>query len=463
MAKKPNFRCQAMPLFKKIALTLVFLLVAGVARMPLERPLGREMRASGILAEPLDAATSESLGQTSAAIALGGLRSLVAATLNFSQVVTAWQDQDWLSIFNTFKQIHTLQPQVSYYWEAAAGYAADDAYSDYRDRPGVPEAQRKLRRNEFFTKGISYLDEGIENIPDAIKLYEMKARMLSDTYKPEHIDYAAATQVLDEAVKQENKTDIVDRQRLYLMSRVPERRREALQLAKDIFATPEFRFPSVKSTLHALQNEFPEEATIPTTDIYASETDVIRSLFNYYQRRSEDLPMAGVRKELEERISPLKLPQALDPLRNPDIKRVTLKLADLMEYFPITLSDDPFGEASDWPIVIDHFQEYGDESVPTVRVLFFVLQKISGIDSAQHLPTSKIFPDELVKIRDLANFHLDESHDFPRQGVLEELESSLVSAGIPAELNPLVTRELFPLTRDWIKEVTKWSFEQAVK
>ena len=86
------------------------------------------MRTAGLLAEPLDQQTSEAIGQTSALIALGGLRSLVAAVLNFSKIVPAWSDQDWLSIFNTFEQIHTLQPKTSYYWEAAAGYSADDAY-----------------------------------------------------------------------------------------------------------------------------------------------------------------------------------------------------------------------------------------------------------------------------------------------------------------------------------------------
>lgn len=450
-----------MPLPKKTVYILLLLLLAGVARLPLERPLGREMRSAGILAEPLDAATTDSLGQMSATIALGGLRSLVAATLNFSQVVPAWQNQDWLGIFNIFEQIHTLQPKVSYYWEAAAGYAADDAYSDYRDHPNVTEAQRKLRRNEFFHKGISYLDEGIRNIPDGSKLYELKARMLSDTYKPEHIDYAAATQVLDQAIKQETSTDVVARQRLYLMARVPERRREALKLAQEIFATPEFRFPSVKSTLYALQNEFPEEPAIAIDEIYSSDIDLIRALFNYYQRRSESLPMRGVKAQLEEHLAPRNLPLALNPLRNPDIKRVTFKLANLINEFPLTLSDDPLTQASDWPVVVRHFEEYRAESLPIIRVLFFVLQKVSGIEDQQHIPASQIFPDELVKIRDLSNFLLDPSHQLPRTGVREELESALAAANLPQELDPLLTPTLFPLDRQWILEVTKWSFEQA--
>ena len=75
-----------MVLLRKTALAFLFLLVAGLVRIPIERPLGREMRATGLLAEPLDQKTSEAIGQTSAAIALGGLRSLVASVLNLSLI-----------------------------------------------------------------------------------------------------------------------------------------------------------------------------------------------------------------------------------------------------------------------------------------------------------------------------------------------------------------------------------------
>ena len=452
-----------MPLFKKALFVLLALLITGVARMPLERPLGREMRAAGILAEPLDTGTSEALGQTSAAIALGGLRSLVAATLNFSKVVTAWQNQDWLNIFNTFEQIHTLQPKTSYYWESAASYAADDAYSDYGDRSNVPDSQRALRRDEFFHKGISYLDEGIQNIPENLKLRETKARMLSDIYKPDHLDYAAATEVLDEAVKLEAKTEFIVRRRLYIMARVPERRREALKLAQEIFATPEFRFPSVKSLLFALQSEFPEEEAVPVTEIYSSESDVIRSLFNYYQRRKESLPVKNVKAQLEKLIAPLALPVALDPLQNTDIKRITLKRSELMAEFPLALSNAPMENATDWPVVVSHFQEYGSGSLSTIRVLFFVLQNISGIDSEQFIPLNKIFPNKYTQAKDLANFFLDESHNYPRTGVEELLKKTLnddEEVKIPEHLDPLKNPSLFPLNKEWERKVTQWQFEQ---
>ena len=44
----------------------------------------------------------------------------------------------------------------------------------------------------------------------------------------------------------------------------PSDSKEALQLAREIYADPESRFPSVKSLLYALQNEFPDEQALPS-------------------------------------------------------------------------------------------------------------------------------------------------------------------------------------------------------
>jgi hypothetical protein len=444
-----------MPLYKKSLIVLLLLLVAGLARIPLERPLGREMRAEGILQKPLDLETSEALGQTSAAIAFGGLRSLVAAVLNFSEVVPAWEEQDWIGIFTTFEQIHTLEPRVGYYWEAAAGYAADDAYSDFRDRRNVPEWQRKIRRQEFFDKGVAYLDEGIRNLPENVNLRQLKARFYSDVHKPEQLDYEEAARILDDAVTLPKASDVLRRQRLYLMARVPERRREALDLAREIYAEPAFRFPSVKSLVFTLQKEFPDATgeNIPTDEIYQSKAETLRALYNYYQRRSESLPTAGVEEKISEVLTHLKLPYALDPMRNDDIKRVTLNLSRLHEAAPLELPRQPYAEESDWPLIVEMVQENGPQSPPTARVLYLVLQNLAEIPAGERVPLSALFPDKLVAARDLANFLLDTTHSYPRDGAREALTSIADEIAIPEELNPLSNPNLFPLTQEWMREV----------
>ena len=453
-----------MPRAKKVICIVLFLLFAGVARVPLERPLAREMRASGILSEPLDMSTSEALGQTSAALALGGLRSLVAAVLNFSQVSSSWREQDWLGLFNTFDQIHTLQPRSAYYWEAAAGYAADDAYSSARIHSRMTpleERQSKIQREEYFDKGIDYLDEGITNNPKNTTLRLMKARLYSETYyKPEQLDYKAAAEVLDEAITLDKVPEFLPRQRVYLMSRVPERREEALKLVREIYAKPESRFPSIKSLLSALQNEFPSDNDIPTTEIYASPGDAVRSLFNHYQRREEELPMTGVHEEIEEILAKIDPPYALNPLLNSDIKRATIKIGDALDLFPLTLPNNPQQDPGDWQIIVDHFQQYQSQSLPTFRVLFFVLQNHITIPAENVLTTSQIFPNDYIALRDLSNFYYDEGHQLPKTGIKEEMQSLESKIALPQELSPLENPSLFPLSNDWMDQVKQWTLEQ---
>lgn len=451
-----------MDFLKKTTIILLLLLVAGLLRVPFERPLAREMRSAGILPEPINLETSEALGQTSAAIALGGLRSLVAAVLNFSKVVPAWQDRDWLGIFDTFEQIHTLQPETGYYWEAAAGYAADDAYSDFRDRAGVPEWRRKLRRDEFFQKGEGYLTAGIENLPEDIRLYQMKARLRSDIYKPEHIDYAAAANVLDKAVQLENATDVLRRYRLYLMSRVPERRSEALQLARQIYQDPMARYPSVKSLIFALQNEFPEAPgqRIPDRELYKTDAEFLRGLFNHYQRREEKLPMVGVREEIERLVKPMDLPYSLDPLRNSDIARITGHLEDIYRLCPLTLPTNINDKEGDWGQVVALFQDLQADSSPTVRVLFFVLQNLAAIPAEDRVPLSKLFPNKLYALRDLANYQYDSGHSYPRAGVAEALEEIATSLQLSEELNPVKNPDRFPFDKSWMEEVQNWQYRE---
>lgn len=448
--------------YKKISLALLLLIGASAARLPFERPLEKEMRTAGLLAEPLDQQTSEAIGQTSALIALGGLRSLVAAVLNFSKIVPAWSDQDWLSIFNTFEQIHTLQPKTSYYWEAAAGYSADDAYSDYRDRAGLTDAQRRLRRDELFHKGVNYLDKGIHHNPQNLGLRKMKARILSDTYKPEHLDYAAATEVLDQALELDSATSIVKRQHVYLMSRVPERQREALAGVRELYRDPSMRFPSVKSLLFVLQKKFPDDSTLADLDLYRTEAELVRALFNHLQRSNEGLPVDGIEETLQQYLEPMELPYALNPMENKDIKRVTLKISRLLDVAPFQFTANPFTEPGSWPLVVRHFEEYRSQSLPTIRTLFFVLQNLTNVEEAQKVPLKSIFPDDLTAIRDLANFQLDLEHNYPRHGVEEALTQYCAQIALPSHLSPVQTPKLFPLNSEWVNNVRQWQIENSV-
>ncbi len=48
-----------------------------------------------------------------------------------------------LKLEEEYKTITTLQPKVRYYWETGSWHLAYNAYADYADKPGIPEARRR--------------------------------------------------------------------------------------------------------------------------------------------------------------------------------------------------------------------------------------------------------------------------------------------------------------------------------
>ncbi len=447
-------------LAKKVILIVAFLLVGGILRWPLEKPLAAELRAERLIAKPLDARTSHDLDQTSIAIAMGGLRSLVAAMINLSDVITAWQDDDWLRLFGAVEQIHTLQPEVPYYWKSAARYAADDAYSYYGEQTKWSEGRRRIYQQEVFDKGVAYLDEGIATLPEEQALYELKARFYSDRFKSEQVDYEKAASVVEEALALPTASERLRREKLYLISRIPKRHEEALALAEDIFSNPSMRFPSVNSRLFVLQREVGVSNPLSVEEVFGTDGRAIRSLYNHYQRRDEGYPQQGVKEELERLLEKKQLPQALNPLENPDIIRIGGALLDIYEESPLDLPQNPRQDPGDWPLVIAQMQEFGPNSPATIRVLFSIYQTLSPHRSREPVPLSLIFPDKLTALRDLANYYYDDSHEYPREGVFEAMKKLDDDLALPTELSPVLSPPSDILTRKWMQSISQHQFKE---
>ena len=71
-----------MKLFLNLTVVLAAVVLTGMLRRPLDDRLTDDMRERNLLPSPIEMDTREELGQTTLAIALGGLRPLVAAMLN---------------------------------------------------------------------------------------------------------------------------------------------------------------------------------------------------------------------------------------------------------------------------------------------------------------------------------------------------------------------------------------------
>ncbi len=95
----------------KIAVLAVAVLAFGALRLPYEARLSGELRAAGLFPPPLEIGTRDKIGQTSSAVALGGLRTLVATFLNL-RAFTFFSEQRWSDVEDTFNTIVDLAPRT---------------------------------------------------------------------------------------------------------------------------------------------------------------------------------------------------------------------------------------------------------------------------------------------------------------------------------------------------------------
>ena len=117
-----------MKTWQRNMILLIALLAFGVVRMPFEAGLAKELRAAGLTPPPLEIGTREKIGQTSSAVALGGLRTLVATFLNL-RAFSFFQEKRWDDVADTYDMIVDLAPHTIYYWESAASHSAYNASS----------------------------------------------------------------------------------------------------------------------------------------------------------------------------------------------------------------------------------------------------------------------------------------------------------------------------------------------
>lgn len=304
-------------ILKKLTVILLVLVLTGLARLPFEQKLAEELRGRGLIQAPIDLDTRDKLGQTTYAVALGGLRSLVAAIRNLA-AHTHFGNQEWFELEEEYQTITTLQPAVRYYWETGSWHLAYNAYADYSDKPGIPEAKRRLAQKDFLARGRRMLEEGIRNNPRNWRLYQALARLLTDPFKPKDYEGAAAT--YEAALALDNVPQQLRREYLYTLCRIPGREEDAWEHARKVFSVPgNRRYPTTQSIFFSLQSRFADPAEhLSLEEIFGTRRMALRNLCNYSRRKREGFPMDGVREAIEMLIREFQVPDKFNPLINPD-------------------------------------------------------------------------------------------------------------------------------------------------
>lgn len=288
----------------QLLVILCVLIAFGAAKLRFEDNLNQEMVENRLIQPPLKEGTSIKLGQTSAAVALGGLRSLIAAMWNL-RAFLHFENLDWIKLEESYKVITTLQPQTTHYWDTGAWHLHTNASVYYKENKDLSSLRRRALQKQYIDKGAAFLEEGVKQNPQNWKLHLSLARVWSDRHKlPDlprairHYDDALATKTMPEYKRRQYQ-----RFRFYTMARVPEMQAEALKEGTKLFKeSPQNHLPNLVCSLFALQNAvgIPQSERIPDNQLFPSKRNQYMWLRNYWANRRDDFPMNGVEEKLRQ-------------------------------------------------------------------------------------------------------------------------------------------------------------------
>ncbi len=307
------------------------LLAFGAARMPFEAGLAKELRDAGLTPPPLEIGTTEKIGQTSSAVALGGLRTLVATFMNL-RAFGFFEDQKWDDVAKCFDIIVDLAPRTRYYWETGSWHSAYNAASYYLYNSTMPAMRRREAWRASIVRGRAFLERGIRNNPDDWSLYTNLGSMLADpnkfpAFRDPNKSFADSADAYGRAAAIPNSLSYARRFQFYSLARVPGKEAEALALGRELYQDPKNRTTTMVVLLFVLEaHENPGMDTAKRAlELFGSPENAYKELSGHWHRTRERFPVYGVASALESLEKTLNIPpeksifqQALQPPRDMD-------------------------------------------------------------------------------------------------------------------------------------------------
>lgn len=279
---------------RKAIVVLGALALAGIASASLETKIKANLRDEGLLPTPLNITIREKIGQDSYAMALGGLRTIVAFSCNL-RAFTYFEHQDWARVEDTYKTVVTLAPHTIYYWDTAAWHMATNAAGDVRDDESLSPLRRDQLRKGYIDKGRSFLKRGIENNPNDWRLAASLGRLYADQTKVP--DYPEAYHWFAYAADR-NAPEFIRHHALTSLIRIPGRGKDARVLLGQILANPRERVPTMLSLAFVFARQDGDTSPGLAKRIFGSEAQALQTLTSYLRREKEDFPMTGVKEEI---------------------------------------------------------------------------------------------------------------------------------------------------------------------
>ena len=313
-----------MKLIRNLVVVFTVLALAGLAKAPFDERLESNMKERNLLPKPIELDTWEELGQTSLAIALGGLRSAITPILNIGATVD-WENQEWYELEQKYRTITTLQPQTRYYWTTAAWHLYSNAYADYEDRYDIPDGSRAELQKDFFNKGIGFLERSVEENPEDWMLWKELGQALSQYWRPQ--DLPRSAEAYRKAHDLGGNLQSL-RQNFYVLSRLPGREQDAWEAAQLTWSHEHNRqFLTVRTIYWTMQHwareQDPNETFIPLEQMFGrpdysleqTRRVALVDLVDYWFRQLEGYPTYGLEEVINRLCRELEVPEELHPFR----------------------------------------------------------------------------------------------------------------------------------------------------
>lgn len=283
----------AMKMTRNIVVVSVTLLLAGLLKSPWEEQAQVRFIEQGMLSRSLETGVREKIGQTSAAVALGGLRSVVATFYNL-KAYGSFENREWVKLEDQFELMVALQPRTAYYWDLGAWHMSYNAAVDYKEREDLPAARREALHRAFVLKGRNFLERGIVNNPNQWTLNSSLGRFYGTPSK--YPDYAKSAAAYERAWNTGKARSYESRAWLYSLARVEGKQQESLALARQLFASERNRVDTLRCLIFVL--EWSQSDAPPTLQLleryFASDAVALKMLTLYRDNNAEMLPTAGV-------------------------------------------------------------------------------------------------------------------------------------------------------------------------
>jgi hypothetical protein len=217
----------------RILVVLLSLGLFGAAKLPAEHAITSAHRSLHFRSVTFDLGLRDQIGQLGFIAALSGFRSLVADAL-FVQAHIAWERTEWGRVLLLFRQVTTLQPRATLFWDVAAWHMAWNASTAAMNDSTQPRlALRVKAQREYLQLGKDFLEQGIKNNPERPQLYEAMARLYRDKYH----DHEHAAEFFEKAAGLPDAPSYAKRFAAYELSHCDGRAREAYDRLHGLYAT----------------------------------------------------------------------------------------------------------------------------------------------------------------------------------------------------------------------------------